>query len=104
MSGDPWHDVGTEDAIPDGGLVAIRVGDRMICLGRTGAGRLFALDDVCPHAGGSLAEGMVDGDQVICPLHAYAFETATGECPDDPACSVRTYDVRADAGRLQVRK
>lgn len=98
-----WQDVESEGAVPEGGLLAVSVGGRSLCVGRTTTGRWFALDDVCPHAGGSLAEGMVDGEQVICPLHAYAFETDTGECPDDPACAVRTHPVRIRDGRIQVR-
>lgn len=102
MSQERWHDLGPAHELAPGGLRSARVEDSQLCVGRTGSGRLFALDDVCPHAGGSLAEGIIDGEQVICPLHAYAFEIGTGVCPDDPRCSIRTYAIRSRGGLLQV--
>lgn len=97
----PWHDVAAESELAPGILRPGRAADRPLCLGRSASG-LFALDDVCPHAGGSLSEGMLDDDLVICPLHAYAFESASGHCQEDPGCSVRSYPVRVEAGRVQV--
>jgi nitrite reductase/ring-hydroxylating ferredoxin subunit len=38
-----------------------------------------AIEDACNHAGASLADGSRDGDRVVCPLHGYVFELATGE-------------------------
>jgi len=78
------------------------VGGRRLCLGRASEG-YFAIDDTCPHAGGSLSEGIVAGEDVICPLHAYAFDVRSGHCPDDPACSIRAYAVREHQGYLEVR-
>jgi nitrite reductase/ring-hydroxylating ferredoxin subunit len=45
---------------------------------------------------------MVDGDQVICPLHAYGFDIHSGHCEDDPDCSVKGYAVRIEGSVLQV--
>jgi nitrite reductase (NADH) small subunit len=102
MSEESWHDLGDLDRFespdPQGAMVA---GQRL-CVGKAEKG-FFAIDDTCPHAGGSLSEGMVDGEQVICPLHAFAFEVRSGHCPDDPGCSVRAYRVRVEDGVLQVQ-
>ena len=73
-----------------------------VCVGRSGD-TYFAIDDTCPHAGGSLGEGIIDRGLVICPLHAYGFEIATGRCVDDHACSVSTHPVRISHGIVQVR-
>jgi nitrite reductase (NADH) small subunit len=48
-------------------------------------------------------EGMLDGDWVICPLHAYAFEIGSGRCADDAICSVSAYPTRVEGGILQVQ-
>ena len=61
------------------------------------------MDDTCPHAGGSLTEGMLDGDLAICPIHAWAFETRTGRCIEDERCSVATYPVRVENGSVRVQ-
>ena len=64
--------------------------------------RLSALDAVCPHAGGPLADGQVDDRVVVCPLHLAVWELRTGR-----SCSGRE-DVAAHAavvvdGRVVVR-
>ena len=97
-----WHDLGSEDGFEDEKLHGRLIGGVRLCYGRT-AGRFFAIDDTCPHAGGSLTEGMLDADLVICPLHAYAFEIETGRCIDEAACSVRVYPVRVEDGMVKVQ-
>lgn len=102
MSEEIWHDLGPAADLGEGDVRAVLVGGTMLCIGRAGQG-YFALNDLCPHAAGSLSEGMIDDDQVVCPLHAYGFEIKTGHCPDDPSCSIQTYEVRIEDGELQVR-
>ena len=97
-----WVDVAAAGDLADGQLRAVEVEGERICLGRAGEA-FFAIDDTCPHAGGSLAEGMLQGRFVLCPLHAYAFDPNTGECPDDPRCSVAAYPIRVDGDRVKLR-
>jgi nitrite reductase (NADH) small subunit/3-phenylpropionate/trans-cinnamate dioxygenase ferredoxin subunit len=97
-----WHDLGRAADLPDQKLHGRLIGGVRICYGRSG-GDFFAVDDTCPHAGGSLTEGMLDDGLVICPLHAYAFETGSGRCIDDPSCSVSAYPVRVEGGIVQVQ-
>jgi ferredoxin-nitrite reductase len=52
---------------------------------------LFALADRCPHAGASLAQGRLEGHEVVCPQHGYRFELRTGICPDDPSLRATVY-------------
>ncbi len=102
MSDTSWHDLGPASSFPDERLNGALINGVRLCFGRSGA-HFFALDDTCPHAGGSLSEGMIDEDLVICPLHAYAFEVATGRCVDEVSCSVSAYPVRVESGALQVQ-
>jgi len=97
-----WKDVFALENIPEGEVRAVRTDGAVLCIG-VADGELFAVDDECPHAGGSLSEGMLDGDQVICPLHAYGFEIRTGHCPDDPSCSIRSYAIRRQGNKIQVQ-
>ena len=99
---DAWHDLGPAADFPQEKLRGRMVQGLRLCTGRSGAA-FFAIDDTCPHAGGSLTEGMLDGDLVICPLHAWAFESASGRCIDDENCSVRAYPTRVERGIVQVR-
>ena len=43
-------------------------------------GQLYASGAVCPHEGGPLEDGTLDGDVVICPWHGFDFDLKTGEC------------------------
>src|SRR5439155_11772302 len=72
--------------------------------GTEGAGfrcgnQLYALQNRCPHAGGSLADGTVEGDEVICPLHGYRFNIRTGARATDPALHAKPVELvpHADA-------
>src|SRR6516162_542861 len=58
-----------------------------------GDGRIFAIDAVCPHAAGPLEEGKMENCEVICPVHDYRFDLATGRCSTDPEFTVKTYPV-----------
>ena len=66
-------------------------------------GELFAIDDTCPHQGGSLGEGLLHEGRVICPLHSWIFELQTGECPRNSHEGVQTYATRCGDGSVEVR-
>ncbi len=57
-------------------------------------GRVFVLDNTCPHAGGSLWEGDLDNQCVSCPWHAWTFSLETGQLRDAPGVAVTTYKTR----------
>lgn len=65
------------DDVPPGEGRAITLDGRRIAIFRSAAG-WFALDAVCPHRGGPLADGIVCDSAVICPLHERRFDLATG--------------------------
>jgi phenylpropionate dioxygenase-like ring-hydroxylating dioxygenase large terminal subunit len=49
-------------------------------------GQVWALDAYCPHLGTDLTLGKVEGDQVRCFFHHWAFD-GTGQCRDIPCQS-----------------
>lgn len=76
----------------DGREIAVfRVGDRV-----------YAFDNTCPHQGGPLSEGMIDGTQVICPWHAWVFDMASGQCPVAPQMKIDTFPTRVENGDVFV--
>jgi len=101
VSSGGWRDVAPADDFAPGTVRPARVGGVRLAVGRSREG-FFAVDGLCPHAGAILGEGLVEGTQLICPQHAYAFDVATGFCDDDPTCSVRSHPVRVEGGILQV--
>ena len=57
-------------------------------------GRIYATDDTCTHGAASLADGDVEGDEVVCPFHLGAFDIRSGD-PTRPPCieALRTYTI-----------
>jgi nitrite reductase/ring-hydroxylating ferredoxin subunit len=98
--GSAWHPVGASEDFDAGKVRPVEIAGRRLAVGRSDNG-FFAVDDSCPHAGASLGEGMVDGDFLICPLHAYAYDVRTGDCEEDLTV-LAVFRVREMDGRLEV--
>ncbi|NHC12950.1 Rieske (2Fe-2S) protein [Motilibacter deserti] len=97
------HVLGPAEAIPEGEGRAFVVGGEQVAVFRLRGGALRAVQAQCPHRGGPLADGLVDAEVVVCPLHGYAYELADG-CARSGAGALLVYDVEADpAGQLVVR-
>lgn len=57
-------------------------------------GQPYVMDNRCPHAGGSMAGGMVEGGCAVCPWHYWKFRLENGELHDRPLVKLRTYPIR----------
>jgi nitrite reductase (NADH) small subunit len=99
-----WIDVCAADEVPPLGARVIERGARCaaIALIRAGDGRLFALEDRCPHKGGPLSQGIVAGARVTCPLHGWTIELETGAAVAPDEGSTRRFAVREIGGRVQI--
>ena len=64
-----YRAVGPLDRIPLRGGRRVETDRGPVAIFRTSDGRLFAVDDRCPHQGGPLSDGLVHGTTVTCPLH-----------------------------------
>jgi nitrite reductase (NADH) small subunit len=87
-------------AIPPGEGRTFEIAGQRIAVFRTRAGQVFATQAECPHKGGPLADGLVGGATVICPLHSWKFDLGTGKTQAD-SCQLKTYPVTVDEkGRI----
>ncbi len=94
--------VGRVAEVPPDRAEVFVVEDRQIAVYRLPDG-FYAIDDICTHDGGPLAEGEVEGDQVICPRHGARFSIKTGAALTFPAITpVDTYPVRIEGEDLLV--
>jgi nitrite reductase (NADH) small subunit len=92
--------LGPLSAIPPGAGRNIEVLGRKLAIFHTRAGAVYAVQAECPHRGGPLADGLVGGTMLICPLHAWKFDLASGEALFGE-CGIKTYPVRVDeAGQI----
>lgn len=102
FSGDgTWHRVAGPDDIADCSVTMARAGSKLIALCRVG-GRYGALDNACPHAGGPLGQGTIEGKRLVCPWHGREYDPATGEC-DGYAESATAYPVEVREDGVYVR-
>jgi nitrite reductase/ring-hydroxylating ferredoxin subunit len=66
-------------------------------------GEVYAIGDLCTHAGCSLAKGQLDGTTVTCSCHGSQFDVTTGEVLRGPAAEpVPSYRVKIERGVVYV--
>ncbi len=82
---------------------AVPVDGRMVAVFRRGD-QWYAIDDLCPHMGASLAEGYVEGDTVTCPWHAWRFCIKDGSWEDSPKIKVECFEVKIEGDEVLVRE
>ena len=97
-----WFEVGRLGGLEDGRRIRVLAGEHDVAVFLVD-GRLLAIGNRCPHAGAPLSEGLLAGDVVTCPLHAWRFHLVTGRCPDVPGARVPIYDARIEGERVLVR-
>jgi len=78
--------------IPEGRGKAGRASDVEVAVFRC-RGQYYAIENSCPHAGAALADGSLEGEEVVCPLHGYKFNIKTGACSSDRSLRAKTYAV-----------
>lgn len=83
--------------IPRGEGRAFEVSGRQIAVFRARDDEIYATEALCPHRQGPLADGFVGRGRVVCPLHAFHFELATGAAVGNTCRSLEKYEVRVDA-------
>lgn len=69
---------------PIGELLAARDGTEEVAVGRLADGRGVVVPDRCPHDGGPLSDGFVEGDSIVCARHGWEFDAASGACAGRP--------------------
>jgi nitrite reductase/ring-hydroxylating ferredoxin subunit len=88
--------------LPSGRAAAFDVAGQRIAVFNVG-GNFYAIDDTCPHSGGPLSEGEVEGEKVICPWHAAMFDLKTGDVLSPPAFEgVRAYKVVVEGNDIKI--
>lgn len=92
-----------QSELPQSGLVLeISVAGRALCVANVG-GAICVLDGTCPHEGGPLGEGEIEGGRVVCPWHGYAFDVHTGEAECDPDVKAEILEAKVENGELRVK-
>jgi nitrite reductase (NADH) small subunit len=97
-----WIAIGSIDDIPARGARCVNTPQGKIGVFRTADGRVFALEDQCPHKAGPLSQGIVHGASVTCPLHNWVISLETGQAEGADEGAVRIIPVKVEGGRLFI--
>ncbi len=96
-----WTDVGPADLLP-GESKSVDAGYVSIALFNVN-GTWYAIENVCTHDGGPLADGTFEGTVVTCPRHGAQFDVRTGQALCMPAVTpTAVFPVRVEDGRVRV--
>ncbi len=98
-----FHEVLTETTLADNSMEIVNIkGHRIAVVKRYG--KVYAIDNDCPHVGGYLGRGTLYGNCVVCPLHQWTFDLATGKATkgisDD---RIAVYEVKIENGKIWVK-
>ena len=98
-----WVRIARFDSIPLREGRAVQIAGHDIAVFNLG-NRFLAVENKCPHRGGPLADGIVSGGNVVCPLHAWKVDLTSGEVTNQPAppqC-VKTFPMRVENGVISL--
>lgn len=86
---------------PDG-LVEVEVNGKKVCIALKNE-TLFACIAKCPHAGGNMSHGYVDGlGNIVCPLHRYKFSLTNGRNVSGEGYFLKNYPVEIRANGIFI--
>jgi 3-phenylpropionate/trans-cinnamate dioxygenase ferredoxin subunit len=98
-----WVDAGASDAVDAEDVIGFNHGGANYAIYRSPENQYFATDGLCTHEQVELADGLVMGDIIECPMHNGRFNYKTGEAKGAPVCvNLQTYPVRVQGDRVLV--
>jgi len=65
-------------------------------------GTFYALDNACPHRGGPLGEGDLEGNVAVCPWHGWRWDVTTGANANNPVVKMACFAATVEAGQVYV--
>lgn len=95
-----WIDIAALDAVSQRGARLVKTTYGCVAVFRTAADEVYALDNACPHKQGPLADGIVHGKAVTCPLHNWVISLETGTAQGADEGQVATYPAKVEGGRI----
>jgi nitrite reductase/ring-hydroxylating ferredoxin subunit len=102
VNGGGWVTVAQSESLADGTAIEVLVGDQIVALFRAD-GTVHALDGMCAHQGGPLAQGTVSNGCVTCPWHGWQYELTTGIQMVNRQPLQRVFPVRETDGRIEIQ-
>ena len=90
------------EEVKDGVILAVVVDETPIGLTRIN-GKACAFHDICTHDDGPLAEGTIEGEEVICPRHGARFNLLTGKATFPAPAPLPLHETMEEEGVVKVK-
>lgn len=90
-----------KDELAAGMLRELQIEGKIVALANVD-GKFYAIDNICLHRGGPLAEGELLGSSVTCPWHGWQYDVTTGKCLMNPAVDLTTFPVETRGDDIYV--
>ncbi len=97
-----WVKMATVGELAPGHAKEVEHDGRIYALFGLEDGRIAAVDGICPHQGGPLADGPVEGSCVTCPWHGWQFDVTTGATPINTKLKLPVFEVRMEGEDVLV--
>jgi nitrite reductase/ring-hydroxylating ferredoxin subunit len=91
--------IGSLATLQERKALSVKVKDKLLAVFLV-EDRVVATDGKCPHAGGPLFQGDLQGDRLSCPWHGWNYCLTTGACDEDPSITLPFYSVRVEGDDL----
>ena len=96
-----WLRVLDAAEVRPGEVIEVLAGSRPLAVANVG-GTIYAVDSTCPHAGGPLGDGHLDGHTLTCPWHGWGYDVRTGRSLVDESVAVGVRPVKVVGGAVWV--
>ena len=87
--------------LPAGSVMEASIGEDRFAICNVD-GRIHALTGTCPHRGGPLGQGAINGANLACPWHAWEFDCRTGEHDYNPALKIATFPAQVSGDDILI--
>ena len=102
MAEDDFYPAIDEKELKEGTMKLVRIEGTPVLLIKQ-QGKIFAVDNRCPHQGCAFSGGTLDGMCLICPCHDWCFNLETGEYKEEPTIKLKKYEWKIKDGKIWVK-
>lgn len=96
-----YRKIASTSELKPGECKSVQVGERYIALCNVD-GAFYAMENACPHQGGPLGEGFLEGAIVTCPWHAWRFDVTSGVCQLDDSIKQPSFPTKVEGNDVFV--
>ena len=90
-----WVKVGSTQDLSPGNAKSLEINGQELALYNVD-GKFYCTSNICPHQGGPMGDGMLEGNNVVCPWHAWLFDVTNGVSPVNPRAKLPCFQVKVE--------